>query len=633
MSARPKADPLAGFRQMVEASERGNGGALSAWLQTEPDLAELTGAAAAALLTRLAAVAGKAGAAQRLRKDAAAALAERLAAERGLTVHERDTSPQTMTVDGVVLDVPDPYEVGHGVARKTGGLNDTIQRVAVAPRLIAPIAVVRDLDAGGYYVTLAWRRQDGGWTRTTVPRQVAADARAIVSLAGEGAPVTSGQGGEVVRWLSAVEEAGGVPVSDGASSLGWYGSRYLTGTGCIGGDLTLLGDMGTRYHASGWTPTGSLDAWRRKVWAPIEQSYPMIALAVYASVAPILLGILPGARGFVLDICGRQQGGKTVALDVAASVWGSVTHLRHTWAATKVNAERIASLMRHHPTILDDTKGAQKDPEQIAEIVYMVCNGRTKGRGTVTGLAVPRSISTVLISSGEQPVGSFTQDAGARSRCLSLRGLPMGGKDPGALLEAAADNCGWVGPACVRWLHALPEEVRRATVQEWYDVATRAALAHIERGTGARVAGHLALLVTAGRLMQAAIGTPLSLEAVDLAMRAAMETLEDVDVYRSALDYVVAWVQRHAADVDWSDGGRSGGQRDQIARWDESGGNMAINPAALARALAEGGWTIGAVLDEWRRRGWIVTGRTVRMYGRPQKAHIIAASALPDLRV
>jgi hypothetical protein len=131
--------------------------------------------------------------------------------------------------------------------------------------------------------------------------------------------------------------------------------------------------------------------------------------------------------------------------------------------------------------------------------------------------------------------------------------------------------------------------------------------------------------------MQAAIGTPLSLEAVDLAMKAAMETLEDVDVYRSALDYVVAWVQRHAADVDWNNGAR--GQRDQIAGWDESGGNLAINPAALARALAEGGWTIGAVLDEWRRRGWIATGRTVRMYDRPQKAHIIAASALPDLRV
>jgi len=624
MSARPKADPLAGFRQMVEASERGNGGALSAWLQTEPDLAELTGSAASALLTRLASVHGKSGAAARLRKDAASALAERLAAERGLTVHEREDDDYTpsMTVDGVTLDVPYPYIVDKRIRMKQKHGDPTL----ISARVIAPVAKVCDVETGAQHVTVAWR-EGRAWRRATVPRRTIGDARAIMDLRNEGAPVSTDNAGALVRWLTAVEELADVPTTDGAGALGWYGSGYLTGTGCIGGTVQLTGDAGTRQSAT-WQTSGTMAGWLAGVWQPIQE-HPSMVLAVYASLSSMLLGIIPGAKGYVIDWSGRTSSGKTSALRVGASVFGPPTLVK-SWQMTKVSAERLACLMRDHPLFLDDSTTQRARPDDVATVLYMATNGCTKGRGTVTGVEAPREIRTVVMSTGESKVAMYTQDPGVRARSIMLAGLPMDGTHPGAVVAAAGEHYGHLAAACAKWLSTKPARV--ASVREFYTRALASITAQLASGgVAGRVAGHVALLWTASFLASEAAGLEPNGAALELAVKAAGETIESVDVFRAALEHVVAWVNAKASDVDWSDGKGAPdlSKRDQIAK--VSGNEICINTAALTRALDDGGWLVDAMLSEWVQRGWAKRNRSVWMYGRTQKATVITAKAIESL--
>jgi hypothetical protein len=142
----------------------------------------------------------------------------------------------------------------------------------------------------------------------------------------------------------------------------------------------------------------------------------------------------------------------------------------------------------------------------------------------------------------------------------------------------------------------------------------------------------VALLWAASFLASEAAGLEPNGAALELAVEAAGRTVESVDVFRAALEHVVAWVHRRASDVDWSDGERETAQRDQVARWDcDCSGPLYMNAAALAAALEDGGWTVDSIADEWKRRGWMLRGRSARMYGRVQRAQVITRAALDAL--
>src|SRR4051794_18740252 len=165
------------------------------------------------------------------------------------------------------------------------------------------------------------------------------------------------------------------------------------------------------YHAA-----GSLQGWLRAVQA--VAGYPLALLALYAAFVPPLLEIL-GAPNFIVDWANRTTTGKTTALRVAASVWGkpderAVDGALGTWDATTVWIERASAVLHGLPLILDDTKRA-KNPKVIAEALYSVASGRGRGRGNPRSLAQTRTWRTVLLSTGESPATSFTQDGGTRT--------------------------------------------------------------------------------------------------------------------------------------------------------------------------------------------------------------------------
>ena len=186
---------------------------------------------------------------------------------------------------------------------------------------------------------------------------------------------------------------------------------------------------GDEQIARAFHSQGTIEKWERAIRR--LKNYPRVLILLYASFVPPLLMILR-APNFIVDICGRTTTGKTIALRIAGSVWGCPDEMAHestihSWDSTPVWLERTASLHSGIPIILDDTKRARK-PAVVADMLYLFANGRGRGRGNLQSLELGGSWRTVLISSGEAPATSFTQDGGTRTRVLEVRGLPFKGQ-------------------------------------------------------------------------------------------------------------------------------------------------------------------------------------------------------------
>lgn len=516
--------------------------------------------------------------------------------------------------------VPEGYRIGSG-----GRIWKLIQPdedqpptfVMVAPRWIGITGSSIDTTTGERHADVAWHDDRGAYVTRSVARVTIADSRALVSLAGTGAPVSSVTARAVVEWLTACEVANPADPVKACKAFGWTdeGRAFLWGAASLGSEVKLHADEGTAYHARPYRAGGTLTGWLG-VWSAVAP-YPRVALAVYASLAPVLLGIVPEACGFVVDWAGRTTGGKTTALKVAASVWGGPEAIQ-SWNTTAAGMERYAALHRFLPVIADDTNQVRGDRERVAGIIYLVTGLRGRLRASIDGLRASAELRTVLLSTGEAPATSFTEEAGARARTLSMIGLPFGGDSEEARAAgdwiscAVIDHHGHVGPAVVEWLLS-----RRA---EWPALASawRAKRDALAAGTGpeARAAQYLATLETVAEWAQEAVGLAIHRGALDEARRCAAASVAGADRALSAVHDVLAWVAANPGRVHVT--GRSTEPPDNVIAVLQADGSvprLGLNPHELRAMLKRTGHDAEGLLTEWERRGWVEEAR-LRVGGR-----------------
>lgn len=516
------------------------------------------------------------------------------------------------------VDLPAGYSLptgyvlaGSGVWRTSGEEGEGAERIAVRPILV--VGRLRDAETGAYHLEVAFDA-GGRWARRVIPRDVAADARRIVPLAIDGLPVDSTTSGRLVAYLSAAEAhlVDVVPEVVAASSLGWVPGtrRFLWGATGIGEgpEVSLVTASGTEAHVAGFRRAGELARWVALLEAC--RPYPRIVLAVYAAASTCLLGIVPDAPGYVVDWSGETSAGKTTALLLGASVWGRPADLVQTWDTTRTGVERLAALYRHLPTILDDTKQA-RDPEAVSGVVYQITGTRGRLRASVDGLRATPALRTVLLSTGEAPVTSATQDAGARARVLSIRGSTFGvvSADARRVAERVAievlEHHGHLGPELVAWLARRPPA---GLVERWR--AYRGDVELDASGAAGRASAYLATLRLVAHVIEAAIGWRVDEAALAEARRWAGVSILDADRPLAALVDVLDWIDANPGQVAR---GSSAELRELLAYapGGESGAptRLGIAWARVADRLSRAGYDPAQLRRQWTDRGWITSAR------------------------
>lgn len=519
---------------------------------------------------------------------------------------------------------------------------------------LLPVGRLLDVDTGDHHIRLQWP----GWTGRTYERvvrqSVVVDSRTLVGTLGDrGAGVNSGNAGLMVRFIDAsvAHNAASLPVERVASRCGWVDDGDATGFllgsqwcgSAVGVSLQVEPGGGEEQLLSAVSTAGTWDGWLSSV--AVAADCPDVHLAIYASVASVLVSRLGTARGWVVDWSGETSQGKTTALRAGASVWGAPTDGRmlQSWRATPVQIEAAAALFQHLPLILDDSKNARR-ADDVASIVYQHSQGRGKGRGKpgvgsqAVGMRRTAEWSSVMLSTGEQSAVSFTQDAGSRARCLCLVGPPLRtDAQARALTVGVLDNYGHLGRRVVDYLTARDrrwwEQVAdrySARVSEWSGTLAQA-------GAVAQRLGAFLALLEAAKGIAEAVGypkPPQGVEPLSRAAKAVRSGAENADRPLEALRAVYGHIAarsthmwgRHVIDRDGEAKAPSSGWLGVWPKEDAtrppSSWELAIMPAVVERVLSDGGYDPG-VVDRWQERGWLAkVGKSYRVRARVDGARV-----------
>lgn len=515
-----------------------------------------------------------------------------------------------------------------------------------------PIVITRrfvDIDDREERLLLQWPR-DGRPATRLISRGDVASARDLVPHAAFGLPVSSGNAGVASQWLMDFEWVNSSILTPHRVSrhLGWqgddgkygflWGAKLVTKDGIRSADTDSfetdgLEDFvayqstaeGERQIADAFFSHGQLGTWKEVIFNVVD--YPPVLAALLLSLGTPLLQII-NAPNPILSLSSRTSAGKTTALRVAGSVWGNPDEtdsrsVVRSWDATRVFIERLSSTLRSLPVLLDETSVA-KDKSMIPQALYSITQGQGRGRGSTSGTQRSGSWRTALISTGEQPLTSFSErDGGCHARVIELWGPPFGDQDKHGVVTdlnlGVRSNFGHAGPAFVQYLCQ-----NRDRWSEWRTSFRAYEQDHARRAGGnavlVRLSRSLAFIRFVAKLASSDHADVLPWSDVDVGapLVALWDHIEQnavaSDRDAAALQQIHSWSCRNQTRFLGYENTAQNPPNGWAGRWKR--GDLyprAYFPDFLEQKLEEWGFSPAATINAWRDRGWLDAGGPKRL--------------------
>jgi hypothetical protein len=385
--------------------------------------------------------------------------------------------------------------------------------------------IQENIDTGQISVAISFQYL-GRTVSVPVTRSQMADARQLVAtLSGVGAPINSLNARLITAYLAAYEHsfAAHLPRKKVTSRFGRGradGPFFFPG---VSSDVefTPLGAGDASLYRAYASRRGSLRGWLDALRAVEREALMIPQVAVLAALVPPLQRRLQ-IPNFILDLHGNTSTGKSTSLKLAASVYGSPNDpdsLILQWMNTSVAIEQLVATCSELPVFLDD---AQHCPPELKRlVVYMIANGRGKGRGARSGrggLGETPSWNTVALSTSEEPLHESSPHEGARGRILPVGGLTPAFRPGTASLvkgieRVVGENHGHAGEAYIRHLNGWTA----ADVSRWhrrYTEITGELLRSSSSDLMGRVGGYVAAVQVAAELACPLLGLPFKPDVV-----------------------------------------------------------------------------------------------------------------------
>ena len=589
------------------------------------------------LFSRLAAVRGMKGRSEETKKliKQAATMARReadslLAAVQSNRVIQQHL-PESLHGDLPRFLVPPGFDMDAGGIYATTTKEDgseSREKITTAPILLTKRG--RDTSSGHQQVEVSWVEfggPQGGaplWRRHTVDRKVLFDSKHLTGLISFGAPVTSVNVSDVIKWFTAFEDINQhkIPMKNGSSSIGWQpDGSFIMPDEHIRLDhhqqLALFPSEGMEPIMKSLHSRGTWEGWLNVVEHLTD--HPLAMIAIYASVAAPLAHFV-NASNFAVDWSNETSTGKTTALRVGASVWGLPDEKRedgfiYKWDATQVWVERAAAFLGNLPLLLDETKTV-KNPKHVADTVYNFCIGKGRGRGTLQGVDTLNTWNSVLMSTGEQKLTSFTRDGGVQGRVIALQGAPISGP-----VKEARETANFVRSRLMHHYGHLGKRMVKYMVGAWEDRDRFTAAFEDLRSqfgdiTSSRIGGRLAeyvALLDLAKTMCESLGVPAPrTDPITFLIAALREGSDNSDMAKEAFVSVVSWAafnkHRFAKSRATNEHGPPGNGYAGV--WSDCDPNwkyIAFEKKQLGSLLEMRGHRFSEVVPRWKARDWLVS--------------------------
>ena len=336
---------------------------------------------------------------------------------------------------------------------------------------ILPVERLVNIDTGEVKLKMAYKRpgRDKKWQTTIIGKDVISTSRTIVQLASQGISVTSNSASVLVDYLNDIENRNydAIPESKSIGRLGYIEgegfSPYVDG-------LVFDGDASFRNLYGAVQSHGSETEWY-KIACECRTMSVTARILLAASFASPLLSVV-GSLPFFVHLWGVDSGtGKTVALMLAASVWGNpaVGSYTQTFNGTQVGQERTAAFLNHLPMCLDELQLTKNSKGQSNFDVYQLAQGVGRARGKKSGgVEMVPTWSCCFLTTGESPLTSGSAGAGAVNRVIDIECTAgtVAIKEGHRVANALKRNYGWAGQLFVEKLYS--SEKIRDQVREIY---------------------------------------------------------------------------------------------------------------------------------------------------------------------
>ena len=194
-------------------------------------------------------------------------------------------------------------------------------------------------------------------------------------------------------------------------TIGWHGDYYVLPNQVVPATygLVLQSDIG---DIKGHSALGSLQEWQEKI-AMLCRGNSRLVLALSSAFAAPLLSLLQH-ENFGFHFKGASSIGKTTALQVSTSVWGS-PKLQASWKATSNALEAVA--VSHNDALLSLDELGQADGKCVGEVIYMLANGVGKSRMKAAGgLRKTLTWRTIILSTGEISIDDKLREYNCKSQ-------------------------------------------------------------------------------------------------------------------------------------------------------------------------------------------------------------------------
>ena len=369
-------------------------------------------------------------------------------------------SPSSGRVTEFHIPLEKPYTnmgCGSWFASETGiySLNIMGMEQRASRQPILPVDRLENMETGEEQIVLAFKR-NYRWKEITVGKEVIASASKIVALAKYGLSVTSENAKYLVKYLNDVEALNNdeIPIKQSSSKLGWHKMDFLP----YEGDIIFDGDTRFKTIFESIHESGSEVVWLdhvKEIRKTGRMEAKFLLAASFASVLVKILGTLP----FFVDLWGETEGGKSVSLMLACSVWANPDESQYIgdFKTTDVALEAKADMLNHLPMMLDDTsKTSARIRDNFEGVVYDLCSGKGKSRSNKElGVNRENRWKNCILTNGERPLQSYVSQGGAINRILEVECRDHVYRNPQETANIIKQNYGFAGKRFIEIIKEL----------------------------------------------------------------------------------------------------------------------------------------------------------------------------------
>lgn len=354
-----------------------------------------------------------------------------------------------------------------------GIYRNSFGREVACAHAIMPIERLVNIDTNEVKVRLAYKRSGCRyqWQSVIVDKESISTARNIVSLAKYGISVTSGTAPVLVDYLNDIENMNYdvIPERKSICRLGYIPnegfSPYVDG-------LIFDGDANYRSLYNAVTSKGDETEWYKAALECRKMSVTARIILAASFASPLLepLGCLP----FFVHLWGIDSGtGKTVALMLAASVWGNpaIGEYVKTFDATAVGCEKTAAFLNHLPLCLDELQLTRDSRGKQNFDVYRLAQGVGRTRGNRSGgIDMTPTWKNCILTTGESPITGQTAGAGAVNRVIDIEctAADVVIRDGMRISGILKRNYGFAGRRFIEQIYGERSEQIIATLKDMY---------------------------------------------------------------------------------------------------------------------------------------------------------------------